>query len=77
MQSGRPQTTLHPAPPSIEEPARIIVTLSLAEGQTIELETHAELKNALLGPFAAVQPLPAVALAAQRVGGQLTTTFSD
>lgn len=30
----------------------VIVTLSLAEGGTIELATHAKFTDALLGPFA-------------------------
>jgi hypothetical protein len=40
----------------------IIVTLSLVEGGTIELATHAEFRDALLGPFATANNPPTVAL---------------
>jgi hypothetical protein len=40
----------------------VIVTVSLAEGGTIELATRAELKDRLLGPFAIASHPPAAAL---------------
>jgi hypothetical protein len=39
----------------------VIVTVSLAEGGTIELATRAELKDRLLGPFAIASRPPAAA----------------
>lgn len=42
--------------------APVIVTLTLAEGGTIEFAAHAEHRDHLLGPFAASEPTPAVAL---------------
>ena len=38
----------------------VIVTLSLVDGETIELAGRAEHKDALLGPFAPEQPRPAI-----------------
>jgi hypothetical protein len=44
--------------------APVIVTLSLAEGGTIELATKAEHLDHLLGPFAPTKHAPGVAVSA-------------
>lgn len=45
----------------------VIVTLSLAEGGTIEIAARAEAKDTLLGPFAPAEHRPAVSAA---IGGR-------